>query len=57
MDMQGIHSQLLHQSLRGIQAGAHSLDVSVLPVGVREAAFKEAVGCFAAFIAKPEVNL
>ena len=53
--MQGIHGQLLRQSLPGIQAGAHALDVSVVPVGVREAAFLEAVGCFAAFIAKPEV--
>lgn len=55
--MQGIHSQLLYQSLRGIQEGTHPLDVSALPIGVREAAFVEAVGCFAAFIAKAEVHI
>lgn len=55
--MQGIHGHLLYQSLRGIQEDAHPLDVSVLPIGVREAAFVEAVGCFAAFIAKPEVHI
>ena len=55
--MQGIHGQLLYQSLRGIQEGAHPLDVSIFPIGVREAAFVEAVGCFAAFIAKAEVHI
>lgn len=55
--MQGIHGQLLQQSLHGIQAGAHGLDASMLPVGVREAAFVESVACFAALIAKPKVGL
>ncbi|KAL0028971.1 hypothetical protein WJX77_009058 [Trebouxia sp. C0004] len=55
--MQGIHGQLLMRSLRGLQNAEYSLDASMLPIAVREAAFVEAADCFAALIAKPEARL
>lgn len=51
-----MHGQLLARTLRGVQDPGDSLDASVLPITVREAAFVEAADCFAALIARPEVT-
>ena len=54
--VQSVHGPLLQRSTRRRDPSEVNVDVSRLPVAMREAAFLESADCYTAMIAKPEVR-